>query len=85
MLLHGRLSVKMAVVVLETTMGHFYANWEKPEFRKLMLNAIVWTAGIDVPTDGVNARFYNDDEVTQLLFGKQKKGLNFNRQQSSCT
>lgn len=58
-----------------TTMGHFYSNWKVDAFRKLILNAIVWTAGAEVPAQGVDARFYTDTEVTQLLFGKQKKGL----------
>jgi type 1 glutamine amidotransferase len=35
------------------TGGHFYANWWIPEFRKLVLNAIAWTAKLDVPADGV--------------------------------
>ena len=35
--------------------GHDHWNWGNPQFRKLILNAIVWTAGVDVPTDGVPA------------------------------
>jgi len=35
------------------TGGHFYANWWIPEFRRLVLNAIAWTAKIDVPAGGV--------------------------------
>jgi type 1 glutamine amidotransferase len=37
------------------TGGHFYKNWWLPDFRKLILNAIVWTAGIDVPEGGVES------------------------------
>ena len=33
--------------------GHDHWNWGNPQFRKLMLNAIVWTSGTDVPVDGV--------------------------------
>ena len=58
-----------------TTMGHFFTNWKNDDFRKLMLNAIVWTAGGDVPINGVDSRFYSDDEVTKQLFGTSKKGL----------
>lgn len=58
-----------------TTMGHFYANWEKPAFRKLILNAIVWSAGSKVPDNGVEASYYTDEQVTHLLFGKRQKGL----------
>jgi ankyrin repeat protein len=35
------------------TGGHFHSNWMNPDFRKLVLNAIVWAAGIEVPPDGV--------------------------------
>ena len=35
------------------TGGHFHWNWADPNFRKLVLNAIVWCAKIDVPPDGV--------------------------------
>jgi type 1 glutamine amidotransferase len=37
------------------TGGHFHRNWTHPDFRKLVLNAIVWTAGIDVPEAGVSS------------------------------
>ena len=56
-------------------MGHFYSNWKKPGFRKLILNAIVWTAGAKVPPKGVEASFYSDREVTKFLYGKNRKGL----------
>lgn len=35
------------------TGGHFHQNWANPEFRQLVLNAIVWTAGVEVPDGGV--------------------------------
>ncbi len=38
------------------TGGHFYENWWNADFRTLILNAIVWTARIDVPRDGVEAK-----------------------------
>ena len=31
------------------TGGHFHKNWANENFRKLVLNAIVWTAKINVP------------------------------------
>jgi type 1 glutamine amidotransferase len=37
------------------TGGHFYANWWNADFRKLILNAIVWTAKLEVPPDGVHS------------------------------
>lgn len=38
------------------TGGHFHWNWGHNEFRQLVLNAIVWSAGLDVPQDGVPVR-----------------------------
>ena len=35
------------------TGGHFHKNWGNEHFRKLVLNAIVWTAKIPVPKQGV--------------------------------
>lgn len=35
------------------TGGHDHWNWGDPNFRKLMLNALVWTAKGEVPKDGV--------------------------------
>jgi hypothetical protein len=38
------------------TGGHFHRHWANAEFRRLVLNAIVWVAGVEVPTDGVASR-----------------------------
>lgn len=38
------------------TGGHFHWNWSDPNFRKLVLNAIVWCAKVDVPVGGVEVR-----------------------------
>ena len=35
------------------TGGHVHWNWAHDEFRKLILNAITWTAGLEVPAEGV--------------------------------
>jgi putative membrane-bound dehydrogenase-like protein len=37
------------------TGGHFHWNWGDPNFRKVMLNAIVWCAHGEVPTGGVES------------------------------
>ena len=37
------------------TGGHFYKNWWLPDFRRLVLNAIVWTARLEVPVGGVRS------------------------------
>jgi type 1 glutamine amidotransferase len=58
-----------------TSLGHFYGNWKNEGYRKLLLNAIVWTTGMEVPGSGVDSKFYTDKEVTKLLFDKEYKGL----------
>ncbi|CAN5498453.1 ThuA domain-containing protein [soil metagenome] len=35
-------------------MPHFYRNWKDDDLRKLIFNAIVWSAKLDVPKDGVS-------------------------------
>lgn len=35
--------------------GHFTRNWAMEPFRKLVLNGILWTAGIEVPEGGVQS------------------------------
>jgi type 1 glutamine amidotransferase len=34
-------------------MPHFYKNWANEDLRRLILNGIVWTGKLDVPSDGV--------------------------------
>jgi type 1 glutamine amidotransferase len=48
------------------TGAHFHRNWATDEFRQLMLNALVWTAGLDVPPDGVQSRVTPDDMAANL-------------------
>jgi len=38
------------------TGGHFHRGWANDDFRKLVLNAILWTAGMDIPADGVTSK-----------------------------
>jgi type 1 glutamine amidotransferase len=37
------------------TGGHFYKNWWLPDFRRLVLNAVAWTARLEVPSGGVRS------------------------------
>jgi type 1 glutamine amidotransferase len=37
------------------TGGHFHKNWGDDNFRKLVLNAILWTARAPVPSDGAQS------------------------------
>ena len=55
------------------TGGHEHKNWQNDNFRKVILNAIVWTAGLDVPTDGVRSATPSDEEMEANL-DKPKPG-----------
>lgn len=50
-----------------TTCGHFYNNWENSSFRKLVLNAIAWTAKIEIPRIGVEAPYFSHQEIEERL------------------
>lgn len=32
---------------------HFHANWERPEYRRLVTQGILWTLGVPIPAEGV--------------------------------
>jgi type 1 glutamine amidotransferase len=48
------------------TGAHAHKNWGNPDFRKLVLNAILWTAGLDVPSKGVDSQV-SAEELKQNL------------------
>ncbi len=35
-----------------TTLGHFYRNFQREPFRRMVVNAILWSAKVDVPGGG---------------------------------
>ncbi len=41
------------------TGGHFHHNWNDDAFRKLVLNGIAWTAGLELPESGIVSDFPN--------------------------
>lgn len=43
------------------TGGHFHKNWADENFRKLVVNAIVWTAQMEVPKEGWRVRLGPED------------------------
>ncbi len=45
------------------TGGHFHKNWQDDNFRKLVLNAIAWTAKVDVPEGGVASTTPTPEEM----------------------
>ena len=54
------------------TGGHFHKNWGDDNFRKLVLNAILWTAKADVPADGFQSTV-TKEELEQNLDPKGRK------------
>jgi type 1 glutamine amidotransferase len=43
------------------TGAHFHKNWGNPDFRKVVLNAIFWTAKQEVPSTGVPSEVSAED------------------------
>ena len=58
------------------TGGHFHWNWGHNEFRQMMLNAMWWVAGGDVPAAGIDPGTVTADD---LLENQDYEPRNFNR------
>ncbi len=43
------------------TGAHFHKNWGNDDFRKLVLNAILWTAKVEIPAGGVQSTITETD------------------------
>lgn len=54
------------------TGGHTHANWGDPNQRKIMLNALLWMAKVDVPARGVDDRITEAD-LTMNLDDKKRR------------
>lgn len=48
------------------TGGHFHRNWANDDFRRLVLNAILWLAGAEVPRNGVESAVTEADLLHSL-------------------
>ncbi|MBI5766686.1 MAG: ThuA domain-containing protein [Verrucomicrobia bacterium] len=48
------------------TGGHFHSGWAKDDQRKLVLNAILWLAKVEVPKDGVASTVTEADLAANL-------------------
>ena len=55
------------------TGGHVHMNWQNDSYRKIVLNAILWTAGIKVPKNGVESATPSDEEMRSNLDPKGKR------------
>ena len=49
------------------TGGHYHNNWANEDLRKFILNAIVWTAKIDVPEGGISTPTPTQQELDSYL------------------
>jgi len=52
------------------TGGHFHRNWADPDYRRLVVNALLWTAKVEVPTQGAKVEF----DAADLNKNLDKKG-----------
>jgi len=55
------------------TGGHNHVSWQDENYRKIMLNAILWTAGMQVPENGVDSTAPDDQEIESNLDPYRKK------------
>lgn len=55
------------------TGGHYHMNLEQPDYRKLVLNALLWVAKVDVPPKGVTVEL-GPDELKERIDPKPVKG-----------
>jgi len=54
------------------TGGHRHTNWGDENFRKVVLNAIVWSAGLEVPAQGIAATVNAEDLKKNLDVKKSR-------------
>ena len=54
------------------TGGHVHRNWKDDNFRKVVLNALVWLCKLEVPADGVKSSV-SEEEITANWDDKRKK------------
>lgn len=54
------------------TGGHFHSNWGIDDFRKVVLNALLWTSKVEVPKEGVETKL-PDGELLKNLDPKPAK------------
>ena len=55
------------------TGGHVHKNWQHDMYRKVMLNAILWTAKVEVPEEGLDSASVSDEEIHLNLDPKRRR------------
>ncbi len=53
------------------TGGHYHLNWQNEDQRRLVLNALVWLAKLEVPKGGIDSAPVSDREAMQNLDEKK--------------
>jgi type 1 glutamine amidotransferase len=54
------------------TGGHTHKNWANEDFRRLVVNAILWSAGLEVPEGGAKVEM-DPDDINRNLDRKGKR------------
>jgi hypothetical protein len=54
------------------TGGHFHDNWANDNYRRVVLNAILWVAKVDVPQGGVKSSV-SDEQLNANLDPKNRR------------
>lgn len=54
------------------TGGHYHRNWSIDGFRRIVLNSVVWVAGMEVPEKGVQFKSLTEEELNANLDPKGK-------------
>ncbi len=58
------------------TGAHNHINWQNDNFRKVVLNAILWTAHVEIPPKGVPSKTPTSEEIKANLDDKTPKQKN---------
>ena len=53
------------------TGGHWHRNWAIDSFRRVALNAMIWTAGMEVPEGGVESEPVTEAQLNENLDPKK--------------
>jgi len=61
------------------TGGHYHINWANDDFRKIVLNSLVWAAGTEVPADGVPSKTPTVEELEANQDYKQPGNFDRNK------
>jgi hypothetical protein len=57
------------------TGGHYHRNWALDDFRTIVLNAICWTARVEVPKGGVKSNPISAEDLNKNLDGTPREPL----------